>query len=93
MVKDIIGLGGDVNVSDVEGRSPFHHAVFVSVKMNDPLFEIEKILFNEGASPNAVDIYGRTPLHYCFANIENPYDTSEVDPVETLTNLLGLPNC
>lgn len=37
-----------------------------------------------------IDKNGRTPLHYAFVKIGNPFENYEIDPVETVSSLLGL---
>jgi len=46
-----------------------------------------------GAKINEVDDRGRTPLHYAFVKINNPLETSKIDPVEVITSYVSQKDC
>jgi len=50
-------------------------------------------LLKYGAKINEVDDRGRTPLHYAFVKINNPFETSRIDPVEVITSFCSQKDC
>ncbi len=54
---------------------------------------MESLLLKYGAKINAVDEHGRTPLHYAFVKMNNPFETTRIDPVEVITSLVGQKDC
>ena len=54
---------------------------------------MEATLLRFGANINALDERGRTPLHYAFISIGNPFDYSPIDPVEVVTSLCSHKAC
>jgi len=65
-VERLIELGADLNRPDKRYMTALHHAVYRADKGADASFEMETLLIRNGANVNAVDKYGRTPLHYAF---------------------------
>ena len=53
----------------------------------DATFETEQHLIDLGADINARDYVGRVPLHYAFVKIGTWQDTSQIDPIETVSSL------
>jgi ankyrin repeat protein len=41
---------------------------------------------------NTVDQRGRTPLHYAFIKIGDPFAFTNIDPIETVSNIISRPN-
>jgi ankyrin repeat protein/predicted DNA-binding WGR domain protein len=48
-------------------------------------------LLSKGCAINHRDDRGRTPLHYAFIKAHKPFCTTEIDPIETVANLLSQP--
>ena len=87
-------MGADINFADFSGATPLHQAVGWSSTHNDTSFDMERFLLENGAKINATDKNLRTPLHYAFVRENQLYPSSkETDPVETVTSLLGIPEC
>ena len=51
-----------VNIKDNEGMTSLHHCAFGGSS------EVLEFLISNGADVTAIDLYGRTPLHYAAAN-------------------------
>jgi len=73
-------------IVDPKRRTPLHEAVNGAAP-SQPSFDIERRLLMARASVNALDVSGRTPLHYAFVKFGQPFDSSPADPVETVTSL------
>ena len=87
-------MGANVKLADYKGATPLHHAVTRSSSSTDTLFVMERLLLDNGAEINAKDKNLRTPLHYAFVGAEDSYARPRnIDPVETVTSLLGYPDC
>ena len=79
-----------VDNRDNELRTCLHFAINNASPNIDSDSDMENLLLSYGANINAVDYYGKTPLHYCFAKIENKVKgepKSYIDPIETLSTL------
>ena len=48
-------------------------------------------MLSKGCAINHRDARGRTPLHYAFIKARKPFCTTEIDPIETVANLLSQP--
>jgi ankyrin repeat protein len=46
-------------------------------------------LIDRGVELNLRDDRGRTPLHYAFVKIGKWNDSSQIDPIETVSSLCG----
>ena len=87
-------MGADVKLADYSGATPLHHAVVRSSSSTDTSFVMERLLLDKGADINAKDKNLRTPLHFAFVGAEDSYARPRnIDPVETVTSLLGIPEC
>jgi ankyrin repeat protein len=62
LARQLIELGGDVNLHDGYGAGPLHHCI-----LNSEFVELARILIHSGANVNNVDVYGYTPLHHAAA--------------------------
>ena len=89
-VETILKLGADPNQQDHNGRISLHIAVNNAETSADASFDMEALLIRQGANVNAIDKRGRTPLHYAFVKIGKPFNQEEIDPIETVTSLLGV---
>eukprot|EP01015_Nassula_variabilis_P014894 TRINITY_DN2238_c0_g1_i11.p1 TRINITY_DN2238_c0_g1~~TRINITY_DN2238_c0_g1_i11.p1 ORF type:complete len:265 (-),score=59.32 TRINITY_DN2238_c0_g1_i11:52-846(-) len=92
-VEKLLELGANPNLIDVDKRNALHHAVNVANSNADASFELESLLLRYGADVNTIDKRHRTPLHYAFVKIGHPFEKSSIDPVETVTSLLGVKGC
>mmetsp|Transcript_30558 Transcript_30558/g.46850 ORF Transcript_30558/g.46850 Transcript_30558/m.46850 type:complete len:131 (+) Transcript_30558:1817-2209(+) len=81
----------DVNLKDGKGRNLLHHAVNMSSATADATFETEQLIIEKGVDINHSDNRGRVPLHYAFVKIKNWKESSQVDPIETVSSLCGIP--
>lgn len=43
-----------------------------------------------GIDINALDVRGRTPIHYAFVKIRDWESTKQIDPIETVSSLCGI---
>lgn len=57
----------------------------------DATFETEQLLIELGANINQRDHHNRTPLHYAFVKIGDWSNTSQSDPIETVSSMCGVP--
>ena len=64
-----------------------HFAVNMSSATADATFETEQLLIDLGVNINTRDKHGRVPLHYAFVKIGNWEDSSQTDPIETISSL------
>ncbi len=77
------------NLVDANLRNSIHWSINLSNVDADASNEIENVLLSCGGDLNAVDARGRTPLHYAFVKIGNPFNTSNIDPIETVSNIIS----
>ena len=68
-----------------------HHAINVNTSGTDASFEIEEYLISKGVDINALDYKNRTPLFYALIKMGKLFETSEIDPFETISNLCAIP--
>ncbi len=61
-------LGVDINFQDMDKRNALHHLVIHSTNI-DSTPEVAKLLLNYGCKINALDKYDRSPIFYCFCEI------------------------
>lgn len=92
-VELLLNLGADPNFNDNKSRNALHHAVNKANADTDASFEMEALLLQFGAKINNIDKNGRSPLHYAFVKIGEPFVNSMIDPVETVSSLLGVVDC
>jgi hypothetical protein len=48
---------------------------------------MERTLLSYKVDPKHRDVDNRTPLHFAFRKIADPYSTTEIDPFETVSSL------
>jgi ankyrin repeat protein/predicted DNA-binding WGR domain protein len=92
LVELLIKWNANPNLVDENGRNSMHWAVNLSNADADASNEIENALVNSGGDLNLVDGRGRVPLHYAFIKIGDPFATSNIDPIETVSNILSRKN-
>ena len=92
MIEYLLKKKANTNLRDISGRTCIHWAINFSNLDTDASNEIDNMLLNSGADLNAIDNRGRTPLHYAFVKIRSPFDTSNIDPIETVSNIISKPN-
>ena len=78
ILTDLLGAGGNINAADLAGNTPLHLAADFKQVPQLMVMEIENseqlrqdllsglsvlLLLRSGADPNALDSFGRTPLH------------------------------
>lgn len=54
---------------------------------------MEQILIKSGAKCDIRDVYNRTPLFYAFTKFDDPKNTKEIDPFESVSSLLAYSEC
>jgi len=81
----------NINQLDGKQRNCLHHAVNMSSASADATFETEQLLIDLGIKINHRDCHGRTPLHYAFVKIKDWQNSSQIDPIETVSSLCGIP--
>ena len=86
----LLRIGADPNFADNKGRNALHHAVNMANADADASFEMESLLLKYGADINRLDKNQRTPLHYAFVKIGKPFENSMIDPVETVSSIMGI---
>jgi ankyrin repeat protein/predicted DNA-binding WGR domain protein len=92
MVELFLKFKANPNMVDQNGRNSMHWAVNLSNADADASKEVENALINSGGDLNLVDGRGRVPLHYAFIKIGDPFATSNIDPIETVSNILARKN-
>src|SRR3990167_8405538 len=88
-VETLLAYKANPNLVDSNNRTSIHWAINLSNADADASNEIENCLLSSGANLNAVDSRGRTPLHYAFVKIGDPFNSSNIDPIETVSNILS----
>jgi len=89
-LKKLIEKGANINDKDKEGLTCLHYAINDSDSTADATFDFPEELIEYGADINALDNLGRTPLHYNFVKIDQPFNTSAIDPIEIVSSLCGV---
>lgn len=89
LVDTLLDGGADINFCDIDGRNVLHWAVNQNNTSSDVTNELENLLLSRGANPNKKDKRNRTPLHYAFVKIGNPFTNAKIDPIETVSNILS----
>lgn len=51
------------------------------------------MLLKYNADATTKDLNERTPLHYAFVKINDPFGRDEIDPFETVSSLCTSKNC
>lgn len=92
-VELLLRMGADPNFKDNKSRSALHHAVNVANADADASFEMESLLLQYGADINLLDKNHRTPLYYSFVKIGKPFENTMIDPVETVSSIMGVTSC
>ena len=93
--KDIEGTeillkrGANLNSIDSKGRNLLHHIINRSSASADASFEDERFLIKKGINCNLKDNKGRVPLHYAFVKIGQLNINNPIDPIETVSSLIG----
>jgi ankyrin repeat protein len=86
-IKRLVGLGAEINLKDQHGRNLLHIAINMSSSTADATFETEQLLIDLGVELNVRDIRGRVPLHYAFVKLKQHGDSTQIDPIETVSSL------
>ena len=89
LITEMVEHGADINYCDPSGRNCLHWAVNSSDTGSDASNEIENYLLKMKVDYNKKDKHDRIPLHYAFVKIGNPFSTCELDPIETVSNILS----
>lgn len=63
-----------MNIQDHNLRTPLHHAVNMAGISADGSFEVEDLLLSHGADINALDKFGRTPIHYALLKFKEDFE-------------------
>jgi ankyrin repeat protein/predicted DNA-binding WGR domain protein len=90
-VETLLKHNADPNLKDKQSRNSIHWAINLSNADADASNEIENCLLSSGGDLNAIDNRGRTPLHYAFVKIGDPFNASAIDPIETVSNIIARP--
>lgn len=45
-------------------------------------------MLEEGVDVNKLDKHDRVPLHYAFVKIGKPFESTQCDPIETVSNII-----
>jgi ankyrin repeat protein len=91
MVEILLANNASPNLTDKQRRNSIHWAINLSNADADASNEIENCLLSSGGDLNAVDSRGRCPLHYAFVKIGDPFNKSNIDPIETVSNIISRP--
>ena len=89
LVEILLANRANPNLLDENKRNCIHWAINLSNSDADASNEIENCLLSSGGDLNAIDLRGRTPLHYAFVKIGNPFNNSAIDPIETVSNIIS----
>ncbi|KAG8179654.1 hypothetical protein JTE90_017793 [Oedothorax gibbosus] len=87
--KALIIAGADVNAVNDKLRTPLHLSINASESDSDSSYAIEECLLGFGAQLDKLDCRGRIPLHYAFTKIGEPFESSQIDPMELVVLLTG----
>jgi ankyrin repeat protein len=68
-IEHLLALGMDSNFPDMDKRNVLHHLVFQSSSL-DSTPELFRMLLQHGCKINALDKYDRSPIFYCFCEME-----------------------
>jgi ankyrin repeat protein/predicted DNA-binding WGR domain protein len=91
IVEVLLANKANPNLRDELERNSIHWAINLSNADADASNEIENCLLSSGGDLNAIDARGRTPLHYAFVKIGDPFNNSNIDPIETVSNIISRP--
>ena len=75
-MEQLLALGMDPNFADLDKRTPLHHLVFHSANL-DGSPQLCRLLLERQAKVNALDKYERSPIFYCFTDIEGTHSPAE----------------
>jgi ankyrin repeat protein len=70
----------DTNFPDMDKRTALHHLVFHSTNL-DTTPEISKLLIKHGCKINALDKYDRSPIFYCFCEMEEKVTAEPLEKI------------
>ena len=82
----------NINAQNIKKRTCMHYLYndeTTSTNMDDSLSDL---LLSQNPNLNIHDISGRTPLHYLFIKINKDFESSQIDPISSLTKLLEYGN-
>ncbi|XP_054722688.1 LOW QUALITY PROTEIN: uncharacterized protein LOC129232581 [Uloborus diversus] len=85
--KTLLTAGANVDAVNNHQRTPLHLSVNASSSDSDSSYAIEECLLGFGARADATDCRGRMPIRYAFTKIGNPFETSQIDPMELVVLL------
>ena len=91
IVELLLANKANPNLIDENKRNCIHWAINLSNADADASNEIENCLLSSGGDLNALDARGRTPLHYVFVKIGDPFNITPIDPIETVANIISRP--
>ena len=91
-ISRLVGLGANINLIDQHGRNLLHFAINMSSATADATFETEQLLIDLGVDLNKRDCRGRVPLHYAFVKMKDHSNSSQIDPIETVSSLCAKAN-
>ena len=77
------------NLLDNKKRTIIHYLCNDEISTADMDEKFCDYLLTKRINLNQADILGRTPIHYLFVKLENEYNNNDIDPVITLTKILG----
>ncbi len=95
LIKTLLKLGGDVNISDSNGNTLIHKTVLLALFQrfkNKELDEILDILLGSGANPNLKNNDGYTPLHLAVKPAKEKDEKASLQVVQKLLDYSADPN-
>lgn len=95
LIKTLLKLGGDVNISDSNGNTLIHKTVLLALferLKNKDLEEVLDILLGSGANPNLKNNDGYTPLHLAIKPSKEKDEKASVQVVQKLLDYSADPN-
>ena len=78
----------DYTLCDNKKRSIIHYLCNDEISSTDMDERLCDYLLSLKIHLNSEDILGRTPIHYLFVKINDEYNSTDIDPINTLTKLL-----
>ena len=75
-MRSLLCIGIDLNFQDLDRRTVLHHLTYNAGRLH-PHPDVSKLLLESGVKINILDKYERSPIFYCFSEMEGVDQTVE----------------